>query len=98
MFSKWIEKISSKVEDKQAIAQVASISAADEEVGQLIADAMDKVGKDGVITIEESKTMETAMEVVEGMQFDRGYISSYMSTDADKMGSSSFWSIYFNHW
>ena len=80
-----LKKISSKVEDKQAIAQVASISAADEEVGQLIADAMDKVGKDGVITIEESKTMETAMEVVEGMQFDRGYISPYMSTDADKM-------------
>lgn len=80
-----LKGISSKVEGKQAIAQVASISAADETVGQLIADAMDKVGKDGVITIEESKTMQTELEVVEGMQFDRGYISPYMSTDVDKM-------------
>ena len=82
---KELKGISSKVEGKQAIAQVASISAADETVGQLIADAMDKVGKDGVITIEESKTMQTELEVVEGMQFDRGYISPYMSTDVDKM-------------
>ena len=80
-----LKNISSKVEGKQAIAQVASISAADETVGALIADAMDKVGTDGVITIEESKTMNTEMETVEGMQFDRGYISPYMATDADKM-------------
>lgn len=80
-----LKGISSKVEGKQAIAQVASISAADDTIGQLIADAMDKVGKDGVITIEESKTMQTELEVVEGMQFDRGYISPYMSTDVDKM-------------
>lgn len=80
-----LKGISSKVEGKQAIAQVAAISAADDTIGQLIADAMDKVGKDGVITIEESKTMQTELEVVEGMQFDRGYISPYMSTDVDKM-------------
>ncbi len=80
-----LKNISSKVEGKQAIAQVASISAADETIGALIADAMDKVGTDGVITIEESKTMNTEMETVEGMQFDRGYISPYMATDADKM-------------
>ncbi|EGS35503.1 MULTISPECIES: chaperonin GroEL [Megasphaera] len=73
------------VADKAAIAQVASISAGDEEVGGLIADAMEKVGKDGVITVEESKTMGTQLSVVEGMQFDRGYISPYMVTDTDKM-------------
>lgn len=73
------------VEGKDAIAQVASISAGDEETGALIAEAMEKVGKDGVITVEESKGMQTNLSVVEGMQFDRGYISPYMVTDADKM-------------
>ena len=80
-----LKAVSQKVETKEAKAQVASISAGDEEVGQLIADAMEKVGDDGVITIEESKTMDTCLETVEGMQFDRGYISPYMATDADKM-------------
>ena len=74
-----------KVEGKEAIAQVASVSSADEETGALIADAMEKVGKDGVITVEESKGMQTNLSVVEGMQFDRGYISPYMVTDTDKM-------------
>ena len=74
-----------KVEGKDAIAQVASISAADDETGKLIAEAMEKVGKDGVITVEESKGMGTSLSVVEGMQFDRGYISPYMVTDTDKM-------------
>ena len=80
-----LKAASQKVETKEAKAQVAAISAGDEEVGQLIADAMEKVGDDGVITIEESKTMDTCVETVEGMQFDRGYISPYMATDADKM-------------
>ncbi len=80
-----IKNKSKKVEGNAAIAQVASISSSDEEIGKLIADAMDKVGKDGVITVEESKTMDTDLSVVEGMQFDRGYISPYMVTDADKM-------------
>lgn len=80
-----LKAVSQKVETKEAKAQVASISAADEEIGNLIADAMEKVGDDGVITVEESKTMETCLETVEGMQFDRGYISPYMATDADKM-------------
>ena len=80
-----LKAISKKVETKEAKAQVASISAADEEIGNLIADAMEKVGDDGVITVEESKTMETCLETVEGMQFDRGYISPYMVTDTDKM-------------
>jgi chaperonin GroEL len=80
-----IAKIAKPIEGKQSIAQVASISAADEEVGQLIAEAMEKVGKDGVITVEESKGIETELEVVEGMQFDRGYTSAYMVTDTEKM-------------
>ena len=80
-----LKKISKPVENKQAIAQVASISAGDDKVGTLISDAMEKVGNDGVITIEESKTMKTELNVVEGMQFDRGYASAYMVTDTDKM-------------
>ena len=80
-----IAKMSSKVTGKEQIAKVAAISAGDEEVGQLVADAMEKVSKDGVITIEESKTMKTELDVVEGMQFDRGYILAYMATDMDKM-------------
>ena len=80
-----LKAISKKVETKEAKAQVASISAADEEIGNLIADAMEKVSKDGVITIEESKTMQNELELVEGMQFDRGYISAYMCTDMEKM-------------
>ena len=82
---KEIKKVSEPIEDKSAIAQVASISANDETIGNLIADAMEKVGKDGVITVEESKGMATNLEVVEGMNFDRGYISPYMITDSDKM-------------
>ena len=80
-----IAKMSSKVTGKAQIANVAAISAGDEEVGQLVADAMEKVSNDGVITIEESKTMKTELDVVEGMQFDRGYVSAYMATDMDKM-------------
>lgn len=80
-----IRQMAVPVEGKSAIAQVASISAGDEEIGRLIADAMEKVGKDGVITVEESKTMGTNLEVVEGMQFDRGYVSPYMVTDPEKM-------------
>ena len=70
---------------KNAISQVASVSAGDDEIGKLISDAMEKVGKDGVITVDESKTMKTEMTIVEGMQFDRGYISAYMVTNTDKM-------------
>ena len=80
-----IKAKSQKVEGKEAIAQVAAISSSDEETGKLIAEAMEKVGKEGVITVEESKSMDTNLSVVEGMQFDRGYISPYMVTDADKM-------------
>ena len=80
-----LKKIAKPIEGKQSIAQVAAISAGDMEVGELIAEAMEKVGKDGVITVEESKSIETELEVVEGMQFDRGYISAYMVTDTDKM-------------
>jgi chaperonin GroEL len=80
-----LKEISRPISGKQAIAQVASISAGDEAIGQLISDAMEKVGKDGVITVEESKTMKTELTTVEGMQFDRGYASAYMVTDTDKM-------------
>ena len=80
-----IAKMSSKVNGKEHIARVAAISAGDEAVGNMVADAMEKVSGDGVITIEESKTMKTELDLVEGMQFDRGYISAYMATDMDKM-------------
>ena len=80
-----IKEIGIPVSSKEHIAQVASISAGDEEVGTMIADAMEKVSNDGVITVEESKTMNTELDLVEGMQFDRGYLSSYMATDMDKM-------------
>ena len=82
---KGIKEISSPVNGKEDIARVASISANNKEIGNLIADAMEKVSKDGVITIEESKTSDTYVDVVEGMQFDKGYISPYMVTDTDKM-------------
>ena len=80
-----IASMSKPVEGKEQIARVAAVSSGDEEVGKLVADAMEKVSKDGVITIEESKTMKTELDLVEGMQFDRGYISAYMATDMDKM-------------
>ena len=80
-----IASMSKPVEGKEQIAKVAAVSSGDEEVGKLVADAMEKVSKDGVITIEESKTMKTELDLVEGMQFDRGYISAYMATDMDKM-------------
>ena len=80
-----IQKQSSKVKGKDQIAKVAGISAGDSAVGEMVADAMEKVSKDGVITIEESKTMQTELDLVEGMEFDRGYISAYMSTDMEKM-------------
>ena len=80
-----IAKMSSKVTGKDQIAKVAAISAGDEFVGEMVADAMEKVSNDGVITIEESKTMKTELDLVEGMQFDRGYVSAYMATDMDKM-------------
>lgn len=80
-----ISKISKAVETKESIAQVAAVSAADERIGALIAEAMEKVGKDGVITVEESKSLGTTLEVVEGMQFDRGYLSAYMVSDTEKM-------------
>ena len=80
-----IKSMSAKVNGKEQIARVAAISAGDDEVGNMVADAMEKVSNDGVITIEESKTMQTELDLVEGMQFDRGYISAYMATDMDKM-------------
>ena len=80
-----LKGLSKPIKDSKAIAQVAAISASDEEIGALIAEAMEKVGNDGVITVEESKTMKTELKVVEGMQFDRGYASAYMVTDTDKM-------------
>lgn len=83
-----IKNVSTVVETKNAIADVASISAGDPDIGQLIAEAMERVGNDGVITVEESKTMTTELEVVEGMQFDRGYLSSYMASNTEKMEAS----------
>ena len=80
-----LKEISEPINGKQAIAQVASISAADESIGQLVADAMEKVGNDGVISVEEGKSMKSELNIVEGMQFDRGYLSAYMATDAEKM-------------
>ena len=80
-----IREMSSKVNGKEQIARVAAVSSGDDEVGQMVADAMEKVSNDGVITIEESKTMQTELDLVEGMQFDRGYVSAYMATDMDKM-------------
>ena len=80
-----IASMSSKVTGKEQIARVAAVSSGDDEVGQMVADAMEKVSNDGVITIEESKTMQTELDLVEGMQFDRGYISAYMATDMEKM-------------
>lgn len=83
-----ISKMATKVKGKEQIMRVAAVSSGDDEVGQMIADAMEKVSNDGVITIEESKTMQTELDLVEGMQFDRGYISAYMATDMDKMEAS----------
>ena len=81
----YLKNSAKKVDDKESIAQVASVSAGDQEIGRLISEAMDKVGKDGVITVEESKSLGTTLDVVEGMQFDRGYLSAYMVSDTEKM-------------
>lgn len=81
----YLKNSAKKVDDKESIAQVASVSAGDQEVGRLISEAMDKVGKDGVITVEESKSLGTTLDVVEGMQFDRGYLSPYMAANSEKM-------------
>ena len=83
-----IRKMSQKVKGKEQIAKVAAVSSGNDEVGTMVADAMEKVSKDGVITIEESKTMKTELDLVEGMQFDRGYISAYFATDTEKMEAS----------
>ena len=82
---KYLKSSAKMVDDKASIAQVASVSAGDEEIGSLIADAMEKVGKDGVITVEESRSLDTTLDVVEGMQFDRGYLSPYMAANSEKM-------------
>ena len=83
-----LAEMSQPVAGKEQIAKVAAVSSGSEEVGQMVADAMEKVSKDGVITIEESKTMQNELELVEGMQFDRGYISAYMCTDGENGGRS----------
>uniref|UniRef100_UPI0025E8AF7E chaperonin GroEL n=1 Tax=Butyrivibrio sp. TaxID=28121 RepID=UPI0025E8AF7E len=83
-----VKKMATKVSGKEQIERVAAVSSGDDEVGKMIADAMEKVSNDGVITIEESKTMQTELDLVEGMEFDRGYISAYMATDMDKMEAS----------
>ncbi len=85
------------IEDNEEIEQVASISAADHEIGKLIAQAMDKVGETGVITVEEAKSLETTLEVVEGMQFDKGYVSPYMSTDMERMEASPRQLVYIDN-
>ena len=84
-----LKELSQPINGKQAIANVAANSAADETIGKLISDAMETVGADGVITVEESKTMTTGMTIVEGMQFDRGYASAYMVTDTEKMEANT---------
>ena len=92
-----LKAISKPIEGKESIAQVAAISSGDEAVGELIAEAMERVGNDGVITIEESKGFTTELDVVEGMQFDRGYASPYMVTNSDKMEAVLRKSIYLNY-
>ena len=92
-----IKNMSSVLTGKEQIAKVAAISAGDEKVGEMVADAMEKVSNDGVITIEESKTMQTELDMVEGMQFDRGYLSAYMATNMDKMEAELEKPIHFDH-